>query len=144
MIQELIKLIFKFFRALYYSIFERNKKKLILNEIETHEELQKKYNLYAENRPKIELNKKNVPEDLHDLIPLAEKWGIGDDIIRNDFQEKSSDKEKQELKTSLNGRITRINDWLDSFDNDKEMSDEAAVFLYMMSGLDEMRLVIEE
>jgi len=61
-----------------------------MNKILPAEEMQKKHRLYAGNRPKIKLDKHKVPKDLHKLIPLAEKWGIGDDIIRADFEEKTS------------------------------------------------------
>jgi hypothetical protein len=47
-------------------------------------QLQRKYGLYAKNRPVIRLDPEQVPVYLRPLITLAEKWGIGDDIIRND------------------------------------------------------------
>jgi hypothetical protein len=143
MIQELFKLIFKGLKALFILIFRKKKKSLIYGEIGTHEELKRKYNLYAEKRPEINLNPIKVPDDLSDLIPLAEKWGIGDDIIRNDYQEKSSQSEKEELKNRLKGRLERINEWLDSFSDDIEMSDEAAAFMYMTLCIDEMELASE-
>jgi hypothetical protein len=143
MIPELFKLIFKGLKALFILVFRKKKKTLIYGEIGTHEELQKKYNLYAENRPEIKLNPNDVPTDLSDLIPLAEKWGIGDDIIRNDYQVKASQSEKEELKSCLKGRLERINEWLDSYTDGIEMSNEAAAFMYMTLCLDEMALVLE-
>ena len=45
-------------------------------------EMSRKYGLTAENRPVIALNAANVPEELRALLPPAEFWGIGDDVIR--------------------------------------------------------------
>jgi hypothetical protein len=56
--------------------------------------LQRKYGLYAENRPVIRLDPQEIPSNLRPLMSLAEKWGIGDDIIRNDYIDKASDAEK--------------------------------------------------
>src|SRR5262249_32483227 len=101
-------------------------------------EMQKKYNLYAENRPEIRIDSMHVPEDLRDLIPMAEKWGIGDDIIRGDFCEKASHDEKVSLVDAVKGRTDRINKWLDSFGS--AMSQDAGAFMYMLLALDEMGL----
>jgi hypothetical protein len=109
-------------------------------EMGTHAELQKKYGLYAENRPEIQLDHGKVPEDLRDLIPMAEKWGIGDDVIRSDFQDKAGEEEKLALKRRLGGRGERINAWLDSFGDGAAMTEEAAAFMYMLLGIDEMGL----
>ena len=48
-------------------------------------DLQRHFGLYAGNRPVIHLDPALVPSDLRHLIPLAEKWGIGDDLIRTDL-----------------------------------------------------------
>ena len=106
-------------------------------------ELQRHFGHYAENRPIIQLDPALVPPDLHHLIPLAEKWGIGDDIIRNDFIDKSSRAEMRELHDALaepaSGRIT---EWLNSLDG--TLSDEAAAFMYMEIACDEMGFYLEE
>ncbi len=41
-----------------------------------------KYGLTAPNRPPIRLNAAAVPASLQHLIPLAEQFGVGDDLIR--------------------------------------------------------------
>ena len=105
--------------------------------------LQEKYGLFAEKRPVIELDPAKVPQGLRDLIPLAEKWGVGDDIIRNDLIDKSTDAERQELHDALYEPYERITAWLDSFAGD-DMSDEAAAFMYMQGALDEMGIFILE
>ena len=110
-------------------------------EILTSDQMKQKYGLTIENYKPIHLNPENVPEELRDLVSIAEKWGIGDDVIRNDMHSKASDDEKEALKSALDGRTQFINQWLDNFGTGK-MSNEAAAFMYMLEGLDEMNIQI--
>jgi hypothetical protein len=103
-------------------------------------EMQEKYNLTAERYKPPDLDPEKVPDKLRDLLGLAIKWGIGDDIIRDDFEQKASEDEKQELKKALTGRTSEISQWLDSYSKDKAMSEEAACYMYMLKALDEMGL----
>jgi hypothetical protein len=91
----------------------------------------------------VHLDSSQVPADLRDLLPLAEKWGIGDDVARSQFQAKASQAEKDALKSALTGRNKRITQWLDSFSDANPMSDEAAAFMYMQLSLDEMGLGVD-
>jgi len=116
------------------------RKKMQQWEIAPSHVLKEKYNLTAENRPVIKIDPETVPLNLRDLIAMAEKWGICDDIIRDDFEEKAGDKEKEEFKTRLSGRTKEITAWLDSFSNGRTMTHEAAHFMYMLEALDEMKL----
>ncbi len=109
-------------------------------EIGTHAELKEKYGLSGENRPVIKLDPALVPEDLRDLIPLAEKWGVGDDIIRSDIEDGATESEKRDLMSKVNGRLERINAWIDSFSHADAMTDEAAAFMYLALAVDEMGL----
>ena len=109
-------------------------------EILPAKEMQKKYGLYAENRPDIKIDPMKVPENLRDLIPMAEKWGVGDDIIRSDIEEKASITEKEAFRANLKGRTKQVNDWLDSYGEGRTMSEEASHFMYMLEALDEMQL----
>jgi hypothetical protein len=102
-----------------------------------------KYGLTIENYKPPKMNREVVPEDLRDLLPFAMKWGIADDIIRNDLQEKATDEEKQELVRALAGRWLEINEWLDSFGNNI-MPLEAASFMHMQLGFDEMKLYMND
>lgn len=106
-------------------------------------EMREKHDLTAENQPVIHLDASKVPEDLVDLIPFARKWGIEDDLIREDVQSKSSQKEKQALADALRGRNARITEWLDAQPKGAQMTDEAAAFMYMQLGLDEMGLLVD-
>jgi hypothetical protein len=106
-------------------------------------ELQRKYGLYAENRPVISLDPGRVPSHLRHLVPLAEKWGIGDDIIRNDYVAKASEAEKRELHDAFYEPFEKITEWLDSFDRET-LPAEAEAFMYAQMTLDEMGYYILE
>ena len=106
-------------------------------------EMKAKYGLTAENRPTIRIEPSKVPENLRDLIPMAELWGVGDDIIRDDLEEKASKEQKQDFREKMTGRTDDVTAWLDSF-SDGIMSDEAGHFMYMLSALDEMGLWTDE
>lgn len=95
-----------------------------------------------ENYTPSELNPEAMPEELRDLLPLALKWGIGDDVIRDDWHQKAGEADKEALVQGLTGRTAAINAWLDSF-GVGEMSAEAGAFMYMMLGLDEMGIYVE-
>ncbi len=129
------------FLSLAVFIWMRTRKRTMkYGEILPADQMQQKYNLYAENRPRIRIDPSDVPENLRDLIYLAEKWGIGDDIIRDDFENKSTAAEKQELQDKLKGRTEAINQWLDTFADGKALSESAAHFMYMLCAQEEMRL----
>ena len=112
-------------------------------DIASASDIQKHFGLYVENRPILRLDPVQVPTDLRHLVPLAEKWGIGDDIIRNDLIDKSSSAEKRELHDSLYAPFERIAEWLTSFAG-RPLSAEAEAFMYMQTALDEMGYYILE
>jgi hypothetical protein len=117
-----------------YDYFRRARSR---SDIAPASELQKRYGLYAENRPVIQLDPALVPPDLRHLIPLAEKWGIGDDIIRCDLVDKSTSAEKRELHDALYEPFERITAWLESLPKG-ELSDEGEAFMYMQEAVEEM------
>ena len=84
------------------------------------------------------LNANNVPDDLRHLVPLAERWGIGDDVDRNAAVDRATPVERAELERALAPSNARITAWLDSF-RQQPMTDEAAAFMYMQLALEEMR-----
>lgn len=113
-----------------------------IGEIAPANVLQKKYGLYAENRPEIKLDYTKVPDDLQHLIPLAEKWGIGDDIIRSDFEDKATYAEKKELYDAIFYIHDRIGEWLDSF-GDNIFFEEHSAFMYMLTANEEIMFDIK-
>jgi hypothetical protein len=52
-------------------------------------EMRRRYGLTAENRPTIRLDPVAVPPALRRLVPLAEQFGVGDDLIRADIVAKT-------------------------------------------------------
>ena len=116
--------------------------KLKKGEILPASEMKRKYNLTVENYQPLPLNANNIPGQFRDLVPVAQKWGIGDDIIREDLHVKASTEENQSLKSTLDKRTKAINQWLNSFDKGN-MTEEAAAFMYMLEGLDEMNIQID-
>ncbi len=79
-----------------------------------------------------------MPTNLRHLIPLAEKWGIGDDVERAEFIERAPAADRQALIQALAPHQTAITAWLDSFETNP-MTDEAAAFMYMQLAVEEMR-----
>ena len=77
------------------------------------------------------------------LVSLAEKWGIGDDIIRNDLVDKSTPAEKRQLHDALYEPFEHVTEWLNSFAG-RPLSPEAEAFMYMQTALDEMGFYIIE
>ena len=91
------------------------------------------------NRRAIKIDRKKVPRDFHDLIPLARKWGVGDDGSRGYFTNRASAKDKAALKKALPlKRRSEIQDWLDSLGPRGITGDEAGAFVYLLEALDEM------
>ncbi len=67
-----------------------------------------------------------VPKELHDLIPLAQRWGIGCDVTRHDAAEKTSEAEIAEIARLLQGRHAQIYRWL--YSEGESISAEAHAF----------------
>ena len=83
------------------------------------------------------LDAAKVPEELRPLVPLAERWGIGDDVDRNAKVDRSTPEERTELRSAIAPLDSRITEWLNSF-GQGAMSDEAAAFMYMQLAVEEM------
>lgn len=88
---------------------------------------------------RVRLNPARVPGELRAVVPFAERWGIGDDAIREAALDAATDQEKSEFAAAVNPYNARITKWLDSFPHGgSDMSDEAAAFMFMQSALDEL------
>ena len=66
-------------------------------EVASGKVLREKYGLTADNRPAIHLDASRVPAKFRQWISLAERWGIGDDLIREDCVEKATSEELHHL-----------------------------------------------
>lgn len=89
----------------------------------------------AEAVPRLDAVK--VPADLRDLVPLAQRWGIGDDVARAERLQKATAAERAELRAAFGPRQAQITAWLDSF-GQGVMPDEAAAFMYAQLAIEEM------
>jgi hypothetical protein len=70
-------------------------------------------------------------------VLLARRWGIGDDLERMEYIERSSAADRDALATALAPHHADITAWLDSLEPGA-MSDEAAAFMFMQLALEEM------
>ena len=75
-------------------------------------EMRARYGLTAENRPTIHLDAANVPPLLRPLIPLAERFGIADDLIREDVVAKTPDAELETMRLAVDAHSDAFNEWL--------------------------------
>ena len=76
------------------------------------EEMRRKYGLVAANRQDIALDPSLVPADLRHLIPLAELWGVGDDLIREDLLARAPRAAVEDLKRIVAENEDRLEAWL--------------------------------
>lgn len=85
--------------------------------------------------------KDNIPEAFYDLIPLVQKWGIGDDAIRGYATDTITPNGKREIQTALRGKLESINAWINTI-SEGEMSSSAAAFMYFLEAIEEMELIL--
>ena len=101
------------------------------------EEMRRKYGLCAENRPAIKLDPARVPKQLHVMIPLAEKFGVSDDLIRNDLFAKTPRAELEKLKKPIDRFEKTLDKWLAGPEADgPDYSPEYVAFSAMRMGAD--------
>ena len=84
-----------------------------------------------------QLDSQAVPADLRHLIPLAQEWGIGDDVDRLAKVDSATPAQRAQLRRAVGPQQGRITQWLDSFEQG-EMSPEAGAFMYMQLAIEEM------
>ncbi len=92
-------------------------------------EMRRRYNLTAENRPTIRLDPSKVPPMLRALIPLAEQFGISDDLIRDDVLEHSTAADLDAMKQAVEANDDALDEWLSGpVSNGPDYSDEYVAF----------------
>ena len=84
------------------------------------------------------LDAAKVPEGLREIVPLAQRWGIGDDVNRGEALSRSTPNERAELLRAVETHGAEITAWLDSFGGGGKMTDEAAAFMYMQLAVEEL------
>jgi tetratricopeptide (TPR) repeat protein len=80
-----------------------------------------------------------VPRYLRSLVPLAAKWGVGDDGARGYLTRRATRQDKEELRRALRDHGGRISSWLDTVLPDRP-SPESGAFLYLLEACEEMGL----
>ena len=92
-------------------------------------EMRGKYGLTAENRPTIRLDPAKVPAKFRHLIPLAEQFGISDDLIREDVLAKTPAAEQAAMKKAVLAQDDALDEWLAGPEADgPKFSDEYIAF----------------
>ena len=100
-------------------------------------EMRRKYGLTAENRPIIKLDPAKVPTSLRHLIPLAEQFGIGDDLIRADVVANTSPSSLKALRDAVAANDDALDAWLAGVEADgPDFSDEYIAFSCMRMAAD--------
>jgi hypothetical protein len=75
-------------------------------------EMRRKHGLTAENRPILQLDEANVPLALRHLIPLAEQFGVSDDLIREDIIAKTPATELAAMRAAVAAHQSSLEEWL--------------------------------
>jgi len=83
-----------------------------------------------------------VPEDLRALVPLAQRWGLGDDVARDYFLRRATREDKAQLRAAMKAHADRIRAWLDSLGPEGIVTPEAGCFLYLLEACAEFGLTI--
>jgi hypothetical protein len=65
-----------------------------------------------DDKKRVSLDPRQVPEALHPLIPLAEQWFIGDDYERGIALEAASVEELRHLVNAVHQYIKPLSQWL--------------------------------
>jgi len=86
---------------------------------------------YADS-PGVVIDPLRVPEDLRDLLPLAKKWAIGDDVERSEFRKSVPVAERKELFDRVFPKWDQLEQYCAEKRNEVPVPDEV-VLLDMMS-----------
>ncbi len=74
--------------------------------------MRQRHGLTAENRPHIVLDASAVPEPLRALVPLAQQFGVSDDLIRADIVAKTPDAELHAMREAVAASADAFDEWL--------------------------------
>ncbi len=100
-------------------------------------EMRQKYYSPNEAPPRIVLDPERVPEPLRYLIPVAEKWGIADDMLRLDAVRKAPEDEIKELRRLVAENDDLLDEWLAGPEaNAGNFSSEYLAFTHMRMAAD--------
>jgi hypothetical protein len=113
-------------------------------EVASGGELRRKYGLTAENRPKIQLDPSAVPSQFQKWIPLAERWGVSDDLIRDDCLEKAPLEALRELAAFNDVYDEVLDEWLTAPETrSKPITKEYIAFSALGMAMEVARVILQ-
>ena len=80
-----------------------------------------------------------VPASIKSLAAAASRYGIGDDPCRALIMKKIPRKTRERLIEQADRLAEETDKWLDSFGSGDKMTTEAAAFMYLLEGIEEIR-----
>lgn len=101
-------------------------------------EMRRRYGLTAENVPAVDFSPDDVPARLRDLVPLAKKWGINDDLIREDLVARAAPEDRRELKAAVSAVEDELDDWLAGPEGSGPPTDAYLAFTAMRLAADDV------
>jgi hypothetical protein len=110
-----------------------------------HDSAEEKIDKWIAGMFPITLDPSRVPVRFKHLIPLAETWGITDDLIRHTLLKRASNETLEALERDVRPYISALQlEWLS---NDEvygtSISDEYMAFSYMIRATDEAKIILE-
>jgi hypothetical protein len=82
-----------------------------------------------------------VPESLRVLLPLARRYGVGDDPCRAYFISRTTKAEQERHLAQAAPHLDAIQEWVDTY-KPEAMPPEAAAFFWLLEALEEMRVTM--
>jgi hypothetical protein len=79
-----------------------------------------------------------VPRDLRELVPIAKRYGVGDDVCRGMFVRQTPARERARIVSSIESRLARIDEWLKSL-GEPPYGREASAFFWLLEAVEDMR-----
>jgi hypothetical protein len=80
-----------------------------------------------------------VPADLTDLVPTAQRFGIGDDVCRALVIRRTRATDRKTIVAAAQPRTGRIQAWLDTL-GDPPYGRESACFFWFLEALEEISM----
>ena len=87
------------------------------------------------------LDETAVPESFRALIPLARRYGVGDDPCRAYFISRTTKAEQKRHLAQSAPHLDTIQEWVDTY-RPEAMPPEAAAFFWLLEALEEMRVTM--
>jgi hypothetical protein len=87
------------------------------------------------------LDEAAVPESLRGLLPLARRYGVGDDPCRAYFISRTPKAEHKRHLAQAAPHLEAIQQWVDTY-KPEALPPEAAAFFWLLEALEEMRVTI--